>query len=85
MKKLTTDRWALAFWLPLTYAILRDGAVEALDWYICLAGIAVATLVYDAHPPPPGRSAALPVSTLDAHHPDRVRTLSGASETAICL
>jgi len=43
--------WAAAFWVPIAYAILRFGAVERTDWYLCLVGIGIATLAYHARTP----------------------------------
>lgn len=43
--------WAAAFWIPVAYAILRYGAVERTDWYLCLAVLGIATLLYHVRAP----------------------------------
>lgn len=55
-----SDCWAVAFWIPLAYAILRYGAVETTVWCICLAGVGIMTLLYHAATP---RSEVAPPPT----------------------
>jgi O-antigen ligase len=43
------------FWIPVGFAIARFGAVEPVDWYWSLAGIAVAAGLCRTGDPAPGR------------------------------